>query len=180
MSEHPGIIRHHQENPEKKPGILQTIHWVTNVHSVGFSWSIGLWLSYHKLPIWECLQNGVPQTFFFHLKKVWGTHVGTPILRHPHMFSTGHPHMSEHPGIIRHHQETPRDSSNHSLGHQCSLSGSIGLWLSYHKLPICLPQVTHICQTTQGKLGITRKHLGILQTMHWVTNVHSVGPLVFG
>ena len=131
MSEHPGIIRHHQENPEKKTGILQTIHWVTNVHSVGFSGSIGLWLSYHKLPIWECLQNGVPQTFFFHLKKVWGTHVGTPILRHPHMFSTGHPHMSEHPGIIRHHQETPRDSSNHSLGHQCSLSGSIGLWLSY-------------------------------------------------
>ena len=120
---------------------------------MGFSGSIGLWLSYHKLPIWECLQNGVPQTFFFHLKKVWGTHVGTPILRHPHMFSTGHPHMSEHPGIIRHHQETPRDSSNHSLGHQCSLSGSIGLWLSYHKLPICLPQVTHICQTTQGKIG---------------------------
>ena len=69
--------------------------------------------------------------------------------------------MSKHPGIIGHHQETPRDSSNHSLGHQCSLSGSIGLWLSYHKLPICLPQVTHICRTTEGKLGITRKHLGI-------------------
>ena len=115
--------------------------------------------------------------FLFSEKKVWGTHVGTPILRHPRMFPTGHPHMSEHLGIMRHHQETPRDSSNHSLGHQCSLSASIGLWLSYHKLPICLPQVTHICQTTQGKFGITRKHLGILQTMHWVTNVHSVGPI---
>ena len=73
-----------------------------------------------------------PNFRFSSEKKVWGTHVGTPILRHPHMFSTGHPHMSEHPGIIRHHQEIPRDSSNHSLGHQCSLSGSIGLWLSYH------------------------------------------------
>ena len=36
-------------------------------------------------------------------------------------------------------QKKPRDSSNHLLGHQCSLSGSIGLWLSYQKLPICLP-----------------------------------------
>ena len=77
--------------------------------------------------------------FLFSEKKVWGTHVGTPILRHPRMFPTGHPHMSEHLGIIRHHQETPRDSSNHSLGHQCSLSGSIGLGLNFHKLPICLP-----------------------------------------
>ena len=42
-------------------------------------------------------------------------------------------------GINRKIQKKPRDSSNHSLGHQCSLSGSIGLWLNYHKLPICLP-----------------------------------------
>ena len=39
MSEHPGIIRHQQENPEKNPGILQTMHWVTNVHS-GAHWSL--------------------------------------------------------------------------------------------------------------------------------------------
>ena len=119
--------------------------------------------------------------FLFSSEKRLGHSCGHPYFETPpYVFHRSPTNMSEHPGIIRHHQETSRDSSNHSLCHQCSLSGSIGLWLSYHKLPICLPQVTHICQTTQGKLGITRKHLGILQTMHWVTNVHSVGPLVFG
>ena len=35
------------------------------------------------------------------------------------------------PGEIGHHQETPRNSSNHALGHQCSFSGPIGLRLKY-------------------------------------------------
>ena len=81
----------------KNPGILQTIHWVTNVHSVGFSGSIGLWLSYHKLPIWECLQNGVPQTFFFHLKKSLGHSCGHPYFEtSPYVFHRSPTHVRTH------------------------------------------------------------------------------------
>ena len=109
---------------------------------------IGLWLSYHKLPI--CF----PQV----------THI-----------------CQTTQGKFGHHQETPRNSSNHALCHQCSFSGPIGLWLKYpyfnHRSP------TYV-RTPRNNIGITRKiqkkNPGILQTIHRVTNVHSVGPLVFG
>ena len=92
-----------------------------------------------------------------------------------HMSSTGHPHMSNHPREIGHHQETPRNSSNHALGHQCSFSGPIGLWLKYPYFNHRSPTYVRTPRNNQASPGKSRKNPGILQTIHWVTNVHSVG-----
>ena len=124
---------------------------------MGFSGSIGLWLSYHKLPIWECLQNGVPQTFFFHLEKSLGHSCGHPYFEtSPYVFHRS-PTYVKTPRINWASPGNTQGFFKPFIGSPMFTQGPIGLWLSYHKLPICLPQVTHICQTTQGKLGITRE-----------------------